>query len=629
MTVDWNTVAAHATATLERRDRLDRGQQASLAWIIERLQHCRGVVLADEVGTGKTRIACAVIHAVVAAGGRVATVVPKGLMHQWIDESRKLDPDVPVKSLMTLPELFRSVKSATHWAQLAPQPQQPEWWLVSHNFRIPQVRTNSQIWRAALPALVELALASKAAKQDRRTREGRLAHWLGMTEKHATKRWAYWDGMEQVAKDVADRVRPLTALRRAIGVLPEIRVVSRRGQHDTDLDMDAFRAAGGESVAEQLLGIWLGEFDLMVVDEAHKSRGVVEDADDLARASTGKVLARLLDVILKPSSTARRLCLTATPMELELHQWLDLLRRAGCDLGSEGSEVVERLRYATRNAAAAPDELARLQQLCEASASFTRMLSPYVTRRRRTEDALIQEFAAHDGVARGPHPHRAVTAIPIGWSKVTASGSGWLDVLFAAECMSHAARGLTKAATDQWPAAIRDAYTKLCKGYVSADFEKVEAAIVIPSEQDADDLTRGKIARVNYWYGQLREGWARVEDGATAERLIESEHPRITAAVREIERWTDPDANGPASGRGEKVLVFGVFLGPLRVLRDVLNVRYALRAIDGGAPDRARDGRRHGNDANPHAPACAPAHGRRNARSARARIRRCASPRVA
>ena len=54
---------------------LDDGQRASLMWMAERLPQT-GVVLADEVGTGKTRIACAVVLAVVKAGGRAAVVVP-------------------------------------------------------------------------------------------------------------------------------------------------------------------------------------------------------------------------------------------------------------------------------------------------------------------------------------------------------------------------------------------------------------------------------------------------------------------------------------------------------------------------------------------------------------------------
>jgi hypothetical protein len=578
MTVDWAKVAQHAEASLARGERLDEGQRDSLAWIIRQMQECAGVVLADEVGTGKTRIACAVIHAVLAAGGRVATVVPKGLMHQWVAESHALDLNIAPKLLTTIPELFRSVTSPDHWKTLAPNPEASEWWLISHNFRAPQVRSNSNLWRAALPSLVELKLASKTTREDKRTREGRFAEWLGLSEKLATKRWAHWDGMELIAEDLKSRVRGNSPLRRKLARLPEIRITKRNGQLFTDLDLVAYQEANGEQIAEELLGIWLGAFDLISVDEAHKSRGSVEADDDSTRARTGKVLTRLLGRILQPSTTARRLCLTATPMELSLDQWLDLLGRAGTQL-TDGRQIIDRLNEATRNAAVAPDEVARLDELCVAARAFTRALSPYVTRRRRTEDPLMKECQLRAGSSNGPHPHRRVEAVRIGWAEVAARSMAWLDVLFAAECMSHAARGLPLSHTASWPAAIRDAYTKLCKGHVSADFEDADESIRVPPPEEADEHTRGKIIRVNYWYRQLRGARARVSDAAASDALIESEHPRITAAVREIEAWTNPK-----EGHAEKVLLFGVFLRPLKVLRDVLNVRSTLRAVDAGQP---------------------------------------------
>ncbi len=583
MTVDWDRVAGGVDATLARHDRLDPGQRDSLAWIAGRLRRTAGVVLADEVGTGKTRIACALVHAVLAAGGRVATVVPKGLMHQWVAESRQLDGTVAPNRLTTLPELFRTALTEP-WDNLAPHPDRPEWCLLSHNFRVPQVRSNSHTWRAALPALVELQLASRADRNDRRTREGKLDAWLGLTDKHTTKRWAFWDGMERLAKDVATRVKPRADLRRAIRQLPDLRIVDTGDRVDVNLDAEKFRDAGGERVSEEILGLWLGEFDLIVVDEAHKSRGEIEDDDTLTNVQTAKVLTRLLDLVLKPSPTSRRLCLTATPMELDLEQWGDLLARAGRCLSEDERKVVVSMKETTRDAAAAPDEVARLDRLCDAAGAFTRLLSPHVTRRRRVEDPLIQEVKARGGGERGPHPHRRVTVVPIGWSDPAVRANAWIDVLFAAEGMSHAARGLTRADTDGWPRAIRDAYTKLCKGHVSADFDEYEGAIPIPAEDESDVWTRGKIARVDYWYRQLRAARARGEaDPTAADGLVESEHPRITLAVRQIESWTEGTAQG-ADVDGEKVLVFGVFRRPLHVLRDVLNVRHALRAVDAGQP---------------------------------------------
>src|SRR5262245_26250247 len=87
-------LVAEDEAKPREEQHLDEGQRASLTWMAGRLPQS-GVVLADEVGTGKTRIACAVVHAVLEAGGRAAVVVPHGLMHQWIAESRKLRATSP------------------------------------------------------------------------------------------------------------------------------------------------------------------------------------------------------------------------------------------------------------------------------------------------------------------------------------------------------------------------------------------------------------------------------------------------------------------------------------------------------------------------------------------------------
>jgi hypothetical protein len=268
-------------------------------------------------------------------------------------------------------------------------------------------------------------------------------------------------------------------------------------------------------------------------------------------------------------------------MELELSQWLDLLGRARCGLDRErGSQVVKRLHNAAERAAIAHDERHRLDELCAAAREFTKTLAPYVTRRRRDEDPLIKSFRTRAGLPDGrPHPHRLLRCVPIGWTDNDGQHSPWLDVLFAAECMSQSARGLTLKDTKDWPRAARDAYTKLSAGHVSIDLLETSEPLRVPEPGTVDDYTRGKIIRTAYWYRRLREGRKRVLERLPAVSGVEfnpdAEHPRILAAVREIESWTL---------KREKVLVFGVFLRPLRLLRDVLNVRYALRAADAGRP---------------------------------------------
>ena len=590
VTFAWERVTAELRrlvgedATKPRKEQLlDEGQRASLMWMAKRLPK-GGVVLADEVGTGKTRIACAVVHAVLASGGRAAVVVPHGLMHQWIEESRKLRANSPApKELTTLAEFLREVSpNEESWNGRSPRPGEPEWWVISHGFRAPSVSSTSDIWRVALPALVGHYLTSPAHRQDKRRRAGKLQREI---EDVRVSRWG-WNGMARIASEIAPRVGGRRDLRKRIDALPQLNVSSR----NNDTLLARFGNGGdGRSLTEELLGLWLGAFDLLIIDEAHKSRGDLDVENAALGVASGKVLTRLVEALLKQPEGGRRICLTATPMELELAQWLDLLGRARSALDQErGRMAVKDLHNAVSRAVLAPDEDIRLDDLCRAARKFTTTLTPHVTRRRRDEDTLIVEFR-HAASLREtlpdslretlPHPHRKLRRVQIGWTDMVEQKSPWLDVLFAAECMSQSARGLTLKDTAEWPRAVRDAYTKLSAGQISIDLVETSEPLRVPERGTVDDHTRGQIARVAYWYRRLRDGRRRVLEtirpASDAEFDPDAEHPRIHAAVKEIEGWTM---------KREKVLVFGVFLRPLHILTDVLNVRHALRDADQGRP---------------------------------------------
>ena len=63
------------------------GQKAALAAMADRIDiKQRALLIADEVGMGKTLIAATLADAVVKAGGRVAVVIPPGIGTQWRKE---------------------------------------------------------------------------------------------------------------------------------------------------------------------------------------------------------------------------------------------------------------------------------------------------------------------------------------------------------------------------------------------------------------------------------------------------------------------------------------------------------------------------------------------------------------
>jgi superfamily II DNA or RNA helicase len=79
-----------------------------------------------------------------------------------------------------------------------------------------------------------------------------------------------------------------------------------------------------------LIGFGLGQFDLVVIDEAHKARG--KDSS----------LSRILGPVCWESSGAFRFGMTATPVELDPAQWKDTLGRIhgrddGHNLAERGS----------------------------------------------------------------------------------------------------------------------------------------------------------------------------------------------------------------------------------------------------------------------------------------------------
>lgn len=93
----WHAVAKRLQDYADKQSdaRLNPGQRDSLRAIAERLPD-NGVVIADEVGMGKTRIAVEVARAVVESGGRVTILVPPGLGYQWQAELRAGQVDAPL-----------------------------------------------------------------------------------------------------------------------------------------------------------------------------------------------------------------------------------------------------------------------------------------------------------------------------------------------------------------------------------------------------------------------------------------------------------------------------------------------------------------------------------------------------
>src|SRR5207248_1355480 len=92
-----------------------------------------------------------------------------------------------------------------------PRPRSPEWWLISHGFRAPAVRSNSHRWRYALPSLVHCALKPAHKLRDQRTSWGALAGF--MQSETSDYRWS---GLFHVAEHVARRLRQYRTIKKRV-----------------------------------------------------------------------------------------------------------------------------------------------------------------------------------------------------------------------------------------------------------------------------------------------------------------------------------------------------------------------------------------------------------------------------
>ncbi len=533
---------------------LNRGQRASLRAIAKRIPK-NGIVLADEVGMGKTRIAVALARAVVNKGGRVAILIPPGLGYQWHRELK--DGQIP-----DAPPILRSLQAYLKaWEGDSPKP----WFkesvvMISHAFVNWRLSEASDAWRWALMPELYAQWRSKV--------NGRLPN--GYYEKLASLNRGMCD---RAARDICQAIPEKDShpvCRYLNELLDEI-------HWPGPVNDTAEYRSGGElrPWLERSVGLGLGVFDLVIVDEAHKSRDYKS------------VLSRLIDGVVVASDSARRLALTATPVELNVSQWENTLGRLGLSsdelrkvkrAAEEYANALKRVRGGVwRISAEAREEFKAAAKL------FQETLSPYLLRRDKREDPDIQTFNRYSHLQQ-INAYRKESEVSINTTDLTMP---WKRAICAAESLSIAIR----SAED--PAAKRLRLT-LANGHgISVILDQVKREEADRQQEMFDesiaeqtnlaevpdsDIKRRE--RVAWWMKSIQSAYQQDENSLY-------DHPAILQAVKAIEEQTQS---------GEKVLVFGRFTRPLRALVDLLNAREMLRRIESGAPWPQRKVHEDGSD---------------------------------
>lgn len=575
MAIEWNEVlgrlrllAAVDQQLSEETQALWRSDQdASLRWIADRLQECRGVLVADEVGLGKTRLAIALAVCVASCGGRVAFLVPPGLIAQWREDElgsflkqfNALPPECRPSGLEqslspACVELktYRDLFLSEDGNPIFPVSRRAPFVFVSHRFGVPlRLGKNSDDERWGLP------FALKGQMFDGRSVKG-------------AKKLALSSGQEAAIDWLHDHLPPIFRQALEHADLGRVNGTSLKTQEN-------------ERLFQHLIGELIGDVDLIVIDEAHKNRLGSEAVDTesgkknrkMQEALSSRMSACLNHILLRPGAStlrAKRLVLTATPMEMDAAQWSGILQRIGLESGEIEGLTNIAVRFSEAVTGLTIGSPAQVNAVKEAAAAFQQAFRPLVTRRLWRDHPDVQRYSRSQGqgVKEQAHPHRRF--LPARTVRLGDLDQRERDFLAQTECLAVASRGIE---TEQ---AMKTAGARSSQGLPLWS----EAAIVPDNEGDqhtvqenADGAAQKK--RQAYWLQRLRHLQYGAGVGAEEKRgdINLQWHPRIKAAVALIEEISE---------RKEKVLVFGAFLEPMRALNRALNIRHYLRHVRDGKP---------------------------------------------
>lgn len=527
----------------EKATHLNEGQRASLRVIASRIEK-NGLVIADEVGMGKTRIAVEVARAVTESGGRVAILVPPGLGYQWQTELHE-------GGINDVPPILRSMWAfLSAWADEEPKNHQP-WFdedvvIISHritNWRI-GMRTKKP-WRWTL--VPELYSRWRKLSGERLPRGYRGNEQLDDP----------W--VDNAAESICQAVpkQPKHPIRKLLNkILLEI-------QWPQPLDPAEYSKDTSLRLwLERSVGIGLGVFDLVIIDEAHKNRG----------SESG--LSRLIKHVIVSTDTTRRLALTATPVELDVSQWENTLERIGLgpsvlqevkEASERYADGVKRLRQTWRSSREARDNYAKVAK------EFQNTLSPYILRRDKREDPQVELFREYTKLPFHEYRRESEIAVDTGGLSL-----GWRKAICAAESLSVVTRQSTDPVAKRLRltlgnghgiAALLDQINRHEEDRKQEEEDEKDRENE-PQDDEVDTFDSKREQRAKWWQDAI----VRAFDDGDASLF---DHPAIQKAVEAIEDETK---------KGEKVLVFGRFTRPMRALVSLLNARAMLKSIERGLP---------------------------------------------
>ncbi len=523
----WVKVSEIISSTIKNNNRLNTSQKTSVKKLIEYIQ-TTGIIIADEVGMGKTRIAVELIHAVKKAGGRTAVIIPNALGFQWQQElnerEKELAPSHTITSLRRFMSAWEDKENLEPWDEKSVV-------LVTHNFANWQIGGRSDSSRWSLLPLV-------------------YAHWRKKETNQFPRNYLNNDLLsDSRSKYCAERIiKHVSSLPKTDNCRKILKEIEEKYIWGKDSLSGEHYSKGNDYqvLLERTIGLGLGSFDLVVIDEAHKSRG------------DSSILNRVLNNVIIQNSTTRRLAVTATPVELDISQWKTMLDRIQLseDLQTNVltsiyhySDAVNKLQKYWKSDKGVRDEYKKIAREFETS------LKPYLLRRDKRHDKTVQAFKCASGLPI--NSYRKEISIDI---EVNGLNDQWKNIICSVE-------GLSAASSMQEDSVSKRARLTLANGHGIAGI--IDQATSCKNDEECDDLipvikiNNKKSERAAWWKNKISKTYQSGNDSLY-------QHPAILKIIENIEA----DLN-----IGQKALVFGKLTKPMRVLVNLLNARQMLRQL--------------------------------------------------
>ena len=567
----WPTVHQNIlNSELQLRKVLKDGQFEALCKVSESLK-TSGVILADEVGLGKTFVALALVEYIVHAGGTVGILVPPGLMFQWEAEIKKFKKlfykeinltkaksnwePLKISNYFNFADNAEFDNNKRNLEPLVTTQKRPVA-LISHRFTAPYVRGNSRLYAYHLPSLYW-----GAVQELNNGSTNELKYW---------KHWQKLDGptyLDNLCKYLRSAKIDWTPEELDYLKNDDYRVlISSIGKDRKSVITSTFGVNQmGHKIQSKLIGHGIGNLDLVIIDEAHKNKGDEDHSTELSR---------LLTTILNPNqslqSDNRILGMTATPVELSSQQWLSLMKRIGVAevIRNTKAKVIESFTEQLDRGRTHPDNVEIISKLILESKSFESCMKDVVFRRRKHDLESFKEITKASNKNSTSHPNRRLNDVKIKFENLS---SQWKSSVLAFEGIGKAAKGLSEST------ALKLLDSRYPSGLLPQDLLVSKNK---ETTENTDPAEAAQLGRIDYWKNILKE----FGEAETNEEAYLNNHPRIQAAADHIDQII---FNSEGELTNEKVLVFGTFTKPLRALRNVLNYRYILRQIDSGLPVRA------------------------------------------